>query len=122
MAVSDVMFVVDGVEIPCPSEAQFSIQDVSAAVSGRTDDMVMHKNRIGQKDKWVLKWSIKNLEDTQTILNAFQPEYFDVTYYHPRLGTMVTKTMYAGDRTMPVQFWWVDQKRYESISIDLIER
>ena len=37
---------VDGTELPCPSSFTWGLQDVSASQSGRTDDAIMHKNRV----------------------------------------------------------------------------
>ena len=40
------MMLVDGVELPTPSSFEWSLIDVSASDSGRTQDGKMHKNRI----------------------------------------------------------------------------
>ena len=50
MALSFV-FQVNGVDCPTPSAFGWSLQDISAADSGRTEDGLMHKNRIAQK-RW----------------------------------------------------------------------
>ena len=39
---------VDGKTCRCPSSYQWKLADVSASDAGRTEDTVMHKNRIGQ--------------------------------------------------------------------------
>lgn len=43
---------VDGTELPCPSSFTWGLQDVSASQSGRTDDAIMHKNRVAQKGNY----------------------------------------------------------------------
>ena len=68
----------DGVTMPCPAKYDFSIQDVSAGESGRTDDGVMHKNRVAQKRKIALSWVVKTPQETARILSAAQPEYIDI--------------------------------------------
>lgn len=49
MARGDFIFKVGGVSMPCPSAYDWSLSDVSASESGRTDDSLMHKNRVAQK-------------------------------------------------------------------------
>lgn len=119
---NETMIRVDGVAMPCPSTFNWSLQDVSAGESGRTDDTVMHKNRVGQKRKIELAWVFTNKADTAFILQAFNPEYFDVTYYDPMAGRTETRTFYAGDRVAPVQYWFTSTERYERVSFDIIER
>ena len=43
------MITVDGVDVKTPSSFTWGLQDISASESGRTDDTIMHKNRVGQK-------------------------------------------------------------------------
>lgn len=115
------MIKVDGVEMPCPSVFQWNIQDISAAESGRTDDTIMHKNRVGQKRKISLQWNGLDIEKTSFVLKAFNPETFSVTYPDALSGKEETRTFYAGDRTAPYKCWWVGNKRVESVSFDIIE-
>lgn len=116
------MLVVDGVSIKEPSKFQWSLQDVSAPDSGRTEDSVMHKNRVAQKVKLELQWTMTTPQETSDILQAFQPEYINVTYHDPLLNDYRTAEFYVGDRSAPVKFWLVDKKYYESVSFNIIER
>ena len=43
------MLVVDGVKIKTPSSLSWGKQDISASDAGRTDDTIMHKNKVGEK-------------------------------------------------------------------------
>ena len=115
------MITVDGVSIPCPSVFTWGLQDISASESGRTDDTIMHKNRVGQKRKISLQWNAKDRATTAQILQAFNPEYISVKYPDAMSGTDETRTFYVGDRTAPVKYWWVGKQLYESISFDIIE-
>lgn len=115
------MITVDGASIPCPSVFTWGLQDISASESGRTDDTIMHKNRVGQKRKISLQWNIKDRATTAQILQAFNPEYISVKYPDAMSGTDETRTFYVGDRTAPVKYWWVAKQLYESISFDIIE-
>lgn len=119
---AEIMLTVGGVEMPCPSSFSWGLQDISASESGRTDDTLMHKNRVGQKRKISLAWNGKDWETTSKILQAFDPEYIEVKYPDMMSGTYETRTFYVGDRTAPVKWWWVGNQRMESISFDIIER
>lgn len=118
----EIMIKVDGVEIPCPSSFSWGLQDISASESGRTDDTLMHKNRVGQKRKISLAWNAPTWKMTSQILQAVNPEYIDVTYPDMMSGKYETRTFYVGDRSAPVKCWWVGNQRMEVLSFDIIER
>lgn len=115
------VFKVDGVDCPTPSAFGWSLQDVSAADSGRTQDAIMHKNRVAQKEKIQLAWNAPDFIKTSQILQMFQPEYVDLTYRSPLTNTIVTKKFYTGDRSAPV-YWWRNDGLFETISFDVIEQ
>ena len=119
---AEIMIKVDGVNMPCPSEYIFGLFDISAGESGRTDDTLMHKNRVGQKRKLQIAWVGKDWQTTAQILQAVNPEYVEVTYPDMMSGQYETRTFYVSDRTAPVRFWWIDRKMIERISFDFIER
>ncbi|MFR5739597.1 MAG: DUF6711 family protein [Coprococcus sp.] len=116
------MISVDGVAVKTPSSFSWGLQDISDSAAGRTQDTVMHKNRVGQKRKISLSWKGLTQEETSKVLKAFNPEYIKVTYPDAMSGTDETRTFYVGDRSAPVKIWTIGNKRYESISFDLIER
>ena len=119
---AEVMIKVDGVSLPCPSEYTWGLQDVSAGESGRTDDALMHKNRVAQKRKLQLAWVGLDWQQTAQIMQAVNPEYITVTYPDMLSGQYEVRTFYVGDRTAPVKFWWTNRKMIEKISFDFIER
>lgn len=92
---------VGGVTVACPSKYEYKLSDVSAADAGRTEDAKMHKMRIAQKVHIELAWQNIQTAVASVILNAFNPEYIDVTYLDPKAGGYVTKTFYVGDRSAP---------------------
>lgn len=116
------MLAVNGVPIKSPSSMTIGFQDISNADAGRTQDAIMHKNLVARKRTIALSWSNPTPEEAYAILQAFYPEYFNVTYYDPLEGATVTKNFYSGDKTAPVKIWTANNKRYESISFDIIER
>lgn len=115
------VFKVNNVDCPCPSKFGWSLQDVSMADSGRTQDALMWKNRVAQKEKIQLQWNGIDTAKASQILQMFQPEYFDVTYVSPLTNSQVTKTFYRGDAQAPF-YWWLKDGLHESISFDIIER
>lgn len=118
----EVMLMVDGQIMPCPATFGWGLQDISASESGRTEDTLMQKNRVGQKRKISLAWNAKNWAETSQILQAINPEYFKVYYPDMMSGHYETRTFYAGDRDSPVKIWWVGKKIMETVSFDIIER
>lgn len=113
---------VDGVDMPCPSVFEWGLQDVSASESGRTDDAIMHKNRVAQKRKITLQWNGPTKDQASKILKAFNPEYVKVTYHDAMDNKVETRTFYVGDRSAPYHSWWVGNQRMESVGFDIIER
>ena len=113
---------VDGIALKTPAALSWGLEDITAGDSGRTEDAVMHKNRITQKRKISLSWNNPTQEETAVIPQAFNPEYIKLTYPDAMSGTDRTGTFYVTDRSAPVKIWTVGTKRYSSVSFDLIER
>lgn len=119
---ADVLIRVDGVDMPNPSKMQWSLQDVSIGESGRDDTGYMYKGRITQKVKLELSWTAVSPSVASTILNAFNPEYVSVRYFDPKANAYQIKTFYVGDRSVPTKIWATNQKIFETVSFDIIER
>ena len=116
------MRLVDGVAVKTPSSFSWGLQDVSGNDSGRTQDTIMHKNRIAQKRQISLSWTAPTPQEAAAILQAFNPEYIRITYPDAMSGAEETRTFYVGDRSAPVKVWNIGNKRYESVAFELIER
>ena len=112
---------VNDVDCPTPSKFSWSLQDISSSESGRTQDGLMHKARIGQKEKIQLEWLGCTPEVASRILQMFLPEYFKVTYRSPLTNSIVEKIFYRGDATAPY-YWWCDGGRFENVAFNIIER
>lgn len=93
---------VGGKSIKAPSSYQWDMEDLSDSSAGRTEDCVMHKNRIGQKIAISLSWNNIPTNVASTILKAFNPEYIEVKYLDPMSGGYLTKTFYVGNRSAPL--------------------
>lgn len=116
------MITVGGVALPDPSGFSFGLQDISASDAGRTEDTLMHKNRVGSKRQIHLEWTNKDPATVSTILTAFLPEYVSITYPDAVSGSSETRTFYRGDISAAVRSWTTSYKRYQTISFDCIER
>lgn len=120
-ASTNVLLKVNGVKLPDPSEFEWGLQDISASNSGRTQDTIMHKNRVGQKRTINLTWKGPTRAQCATILQAVNPETFTVEYPDLMSGTQETRTFYVGDRTAPFKVWWDGYEIMEKLSFKLIE-
>lgn len=116
------MIKVDGVYVKDPSEMTWGLQDISSDDAGRTEDCIMHKNRLGQKRTLSLVWYMPTPAEIAEILTAFNPEYFNVTYHDAMSNSIETRTFYCGDREAPVQMWTANKKRYASVTFNIIEQ
>lgn len=116
------MILVDGSEVKDPSVFEWGLQDISDSAAGRTDDTIMHKNRVGQKRKIKLAWNNPTPEETSFILQAFDPEYIMVTYPDAKSGLNETREFYVGDRSAPMRAWATKYKRYTQVGFEIIER
>lgn len=116
------MLIVDGVTIKDPSEFTWGINDVDSSDSGRTQDAIMHRNRVAQKRKLSIGWTMCTPAETAAILQAFNPEYISVTYHDAMDNATETRTFYTGDKSAPVHQWYANRKYYSKISFNIIER
>ena len=111
---------VNGVFIPDPSELQWGIQSVSDSDAGRDLKGKMHVKLRTRKRKLELKWSGIDFNATAEILNAVNPETFNVTYWDAQQNKSVTKTFYVGDRTAMVNSYVQGQRRND-VAFNIIE-
>lgn len=115
-------FLIDGVEMPCPSKFDIGIQDVSDPDAGRDLSGVMWKGKVAQKITIDVAYPYPTPDVAARVLQAIEPEYMQVTFEHPRTQSPTTIECYCGDRSAPYKFWWIGNKRFETLSFRLIER
>ena len=96
------IYSVDGVAIKTPAAYVYKLDDVSASDAGQTEDLVMHKKRMGQLVVLELSWRNVSTEEVSEILKAFNPEYINVTYLDALQGKYVTAEFYVGSRSTPM--------------------
>jgi len=115
------LIVVDGITLPQPYVYQWSLQDISDSDSGRTEDVLFHKNRVGQKRRLQLGWRGKSTAETSAILNAFNPEYISVRYFDLLDNRYETRDFIVGDREGSVKLWWVGRHLIDVVSFNITE-
>ena len=115
-------FMVDNVARPVPSEMSVTIQKLSRSDAGRCEDGVMHVNYVRRVRSIQFSWKDLPPEDIAELCDAFDgADYFDVSYQDPKDGP-VTRTFYAGDISTKVYSWTTRFKRYDSMTLNVIER
>lgn len=112
---------VNGRECPTPSVFQWGLRDISSSDAGRTEDTLMHKNRVGQKREIKLQWNSPRPEVVSAVLQMFNPEYFEYTYWDPMDNEIETRTFYRGNADTSV-YTWTNGGLYENLGFTIIER
>lgn len=86
---------------PSPSTYEVELADADGADSGRSENGVMHRDRVrgGDNPIYSLQVGWKELKDSEmkAILNAIKGTSVAVSFY---FGTMQTARMYAGNRKL----------------------
>lgn len=112
---------INGTYIPDPSSLQWGIQSVSDSNAGRDMSGNMHVNLVTRKRKIELSWNGIDFATTAEILQAVNPETFNVTYLDALTNTRLTKKFYVGDRTAPVHSYVEGYRWYNNVSFNIIE-
>ena len=89
-------------QLPTVSKFKYILHDISREDAGRTEDMTMHKNRIGQSVELELGWSYLTLEMAHRVLTVFNDEYIEITYHDTMHNEYQTRWFYVADREVPV--------------------
>lgn len=105
---------------PIPSSLKYILSDVSEADSGRTEDGKMWKMKKGQMRKLELTWEHPNSATISALLTGFDPEYFRVRYFDPKINGNRESVFYVGDRSAPLYNSLLDI--WENVAFNIIER
>ena len=106
--------------IPCPSSYKWDMEDVSASNAGRTEDVQMHKYRIGQVVALELSWQNVPTATVASVLQMFQPEYLEVEYLDAFNGAYKTSIFYVGNRSAPA--YSTKLGLWQNVTFKIIER
>jgi len=110
---------IDGATILCPSSYKWSQEVVSRSTAGRTEDALMHVEKIRTVDKIELGWQTKTFAETRSVLSKFTNEYLSVSYYNPVTNSYKTGKFYVGDKSVDMYNHTLGLNA--SISFSLIE-
>lgn len=113
--------IINGVAVVAPSSFSVGIQDIDGE-SGRNANGTMVRDRIARKRKLDCEWGMLADAEISQLLNAVEPEFFDVTYPDPMLGGQATITAYVGDRTAPAYNWAGVAKPWSGLKMNFVER
>lgn len=113
------------ISVKCPSSFQYLLEDVSDSSAGRTEDGVMHKNRIGQTIGVELSWNGITTKELHDLLVAFNPEYIIAQFIEPLSGDASNNyyknlEVYIGNRTAPM--YNASMGLWENLSLKIIDR
>lgn len=116
---------INGVAIPTPSKFNITYNDLDSEETGRSLDGNLHRDVIGTNFRTIdLEWKTMERDDLRKLLNALSKKTFPVTYYDPIKDTMVTKTMYAGNRKVDMYNYVLGENGgpiWLDISVSLIQ-
>jgi hypothetical protein len=114
------LIIIDGVEIPAPSEYSVGIQDISKAVRNANGTMIIE--RVATKRKIELSWKYLSKEQLAQVLTAVSNVFFQVTFIDPQDNATRTGTFYCGDRKAGMLDYKNGVPRYKDVQFNLIER
>lgn len=102
----------------------YQLSDIDDPETGRMMDGTMRRGKITDKEKWKIKCrSDLTTAEMATIIPLISHQYVTCQYLSPRSNTIVTKTMYVGDRTAAHYVERADGTiLWKDLSFSLIER
>lgn len=115
------MLKINRVAIATPKTFEVAISDIDGE-SNRNAAGDMCRDRIATKRKLNLEWPPLSYADCSILLKAVKDVFFTVTYPDPMEGTMLTKTMYVGDRTTPAYQYINGVPKWSGLKMNFIER
>jgi len=102
---------INGNTIKCPSQYDPAWEDVSKSTAGRTEDGIMHPEKIGTTRAYSMQWQNISFDEASSVLKTIAPlrigETFSATVFDLELGEkandyFITKTFYVGNRASTV--------------------
>lgn len=114
------LIIIDGVEIPAPSDYSVGIQDISKAERNANGTMIIE--RVATKRKIELSWKYLSKEQLAQVLTAVSNVFFQVTFLDPQDNATRTGTFYCGDRKAGMLDYKNGVPRYKDVQFNLIER
>lgn len=117
-------FIIAGNKVKMPKEISVSIQTLDSGSSGRNANGDMVRDILAKKTKIDAKWGPLNTSEVSLILRAIDSAFFDIRYFDPQEGGLITKSFYCGDRSIPVYSWnnKFSTMMWQGLSVPFIEK
>lgn len=115
------MLKINGVVIATPRKFEVTISDLDGE-SNRNAQGDLMRDRIAIKRKLNCEWPALSDIECSALLKAVSSVFFSVEFPDPMEGTLVTRTMYVGDRTAPAYSYIYREVLWNGIKMNLIER
>ncbi len=112
-----------GLSIPCPSEWDFSIEDLDDSAE-RDGTGELHRGRIAQKINFSYRFTFLTWEQMAAILNAIDAEEFEAVTPNPYIkGGTRSGRYYAGKRDGKTVRYWTGTEEVArfDLSFNIIE-
>lgn len=102
----------------------YQLSDIDDPETGRTMSGEMRRGKIADKEKWKVKCrSNLTTAEMSIVISAISSQYVTVQYLSPKTNSVVSKTMYVGDRTAAHFIEKADGTTlWKDLSFSLIER
>lgn len=104
-----------------PKVYQIDFEDIDNE-SGRNAKGDMMRDVVASKVKLNVEWGPLTNAEASTILKAIKQPFFQATYYDALEGGMVTKTFYAGSKSVPAYSWNPKFLPWAGLTVNFIER
>lgn len=114
------MIKINGVTIKVPSKMEIGLMDIDGETN-RNARGEMIRDRIATKRKISCEWPAMSQPEASTLLNAVKDVFFTVEFPDPMAGT-TTKTMYVGDRSVPMYRNLSGVILWENLKMNFIEK
>lgn len=116
------MLWINNVLVKSPKVFQPEFNDLDSEESYRDTKGESHRDRIAiDKRRLNCEWAPLTQEEISTILKTIEPEYFPIKYWDPKDG-LITKTFYAGPKTMPMLQMKEEGPMWEGLKVNFIEK
>lgn len=114
--------IIDGVTMKEPSQIEVSRNKIWSQNSGRTQSGTFTGDVVARKMRLDVTWTPLSQEEAKAILTALEPPFISVTFKNPRTNSFTTKTFYAGDESVSVYSYALNNVTYEGLKVSLVEK
>ena len=115
------MYKINGVSMPAPKAFKVAISDIDGETNRNANGDLM-RDRIATKRKIEIEYQPLDPGDISKILKAISPVFVSVEFPDPQEGTLITKIMYAGDKSAPVYQCIEGETKWSGLTFNLIEK